>query len=399
MTTRARPGSAQTTPGQGIPDTTLIAGIAIVASLIGWVWLTGQIAGWLASHTWPQVGASEMGAVMIDLPHHLSDPAGAWPKAARRLLPGPIGFYMVAFVLLAAVATVVVFGVRLFRGTSAPDSRDARWASGRDLAPLRVKAAGRGRLILGRANGQLIAAEERQSVLVIGPTQTGKTTGLAIPAILEWDGPVIATSVKTDLLHATVAARESRDGKVWVYDPTSTSGQPGATWSPLAAAGTWGGAQRVAAWLVAAARPHGGGIESPEFWYGTSRKRLAPLLLAAAIADKTIDDVVAWVDTQDEDEPRWILDEAREAQALRAFEATLRRETKARSGAYTTSENVLAAYQDPGVLASANGCDITPGRVPRRPREHPVRVRPGSRAAAPATAVLDAGDADGDRGV
>ena len=126
-----------------------------------------------------------------------------------------------------------------------------------------------------------------------------------------------------------------------------------------------------------AARPHGGGIESPEFWYGTSRKLLAPLLLAAAIADKTMEDVVAWVDTQDEGEPRWILEEAGQAHALRAFEATLQRETKSRSGAYPTTENVLAAYQDPGVLASSDGCDITPDAFLDGRANTPLCLRPG----------------------
>ncbi len=62
-------------------------------------------------------------------------------------------------------------------------------------------------------------------MIVVAPTQSHKTTGLAIPAPLEWEGPVLATSVKTDLLLDTLANRESR-----------------------------GSAMRVANWLAAAAR-------------------------------------------------------------------------------------------------------------------------------------------------
>src|SRR5207249_1880344 len=90
----------------------------------------------------------------------------------------------------------------------------------------------KGRLTLGRANGKLIAAEPRQSVIVMGPTQSGKTTGLAVPAILEWEGPVIATSVKNDLASDTLKWREKM-GNVWVYDPTCSTALPRATWSPL----------------------------------------------------------------------------------------------------------------------------------------------------------------------
>ena len=69
--------------------------------------------------------------------------------------------------------------------------------------------------------------------------------------------------------------------------------------------------------------------------------------------------MVRWVDTKEEDEVRWILDDANEARALRAFEATVNREEKSKSGAYTTAETVLSAYQDPGVIASADSCEIT----------------------------------------
>ena len=70
--------------------------------------------------------------------------------------------------------------------------------------------------------------------------------------------------------------------------------------------------------------------------------------------------MVGWVDTREEDEVKWILDDAGEERALRAFEATLHREEKSKSGAYTTAETVLAAYLDPGVVESANSYDITP---------------------------------------
>ena len=44
-------------------------------------------------------------------------------------------------------------------------------------------------------------------VLVVGATRSGKTTGYAIPALLEWDGPAIVLSAKSDLLHATLLDR------------------------------------------------------------------------------------------------------------------------------------------------------------------------------------------------
>ena len=45
-------------------------------------------------------------------------------------------------------------------------------------------------------------------MIAFAPTGGHKTTGLAIPALLEWQGPVLATSVKSDLLVDTVAHRQ-----------------------------------------------------------------------------------------------------------------------------------------------------------------------------------------------
>jgi type IV secretory pathway TraG/TraD family ATPase VirD4 len=63
-------------------------------------------------------------------------------------------------------------------------------------------------------------------------------------------------------------------------------------------------------------------------------------------------DVVRWVDLQDEEEPLRALQRAREIDALQAFAATINREDRTRSSAYTTAETVLAAFADPGVLAT-----------------------------------------------
>ena len=98
----------------------------------------------------------------------------------------------------------------------------ARLARTRELAPLVVTGPTPGRLILGRAGRQLVATEDahagrpargrgarrgdRSSVLVIGPTRCGKTAN-AVAGILDWSGPTILSSVKADLMSATLAAR------------------------------------------------------------------------------------------------------------------------------------------------------------------------------------------------
>jgi type IV secretion system protein VirD4 len=133
-------------------------------------------------------------------------------------------------------------------------------------------------LVLGRSAGVgragnrgLLATEARHSVLVVGPTQSGKTSALSVPALLEWAGPVLATSVKDDLAAATFAWR-SRQGPCWIFDPTRTSGlRPLAGWSPLAVCPDWSAAQRVAGWLVEAT-PARSGMADAAFWYAAAAK-------------------------------------------------------------------------------------------------------------------------------
>ncbi len=158
----------------------------------------------------------------------------------------------------------------------------ARWASAADLRPLsRSRGDGPGQLGLGRHRGRLLRAEHRHALVAFGPPQSGKSAGLAIPALLEWDGPAVASSIKTDLLAGTLAARRAR-GPVFVFDPFRLSGTDAHTWSPLRQANTWDGALEVAWRLAAAGELDQRGVEGGDFWAVAAEQRLAPLLYAAA---------------------------------------------------------------------------------------------------------------------
>jgi type IV secretory pathway TraG/TraD family ATPase VirD4 len=78
-------------------------------------------------------------------------------------------------------------------------------------------------------------------------------------------------------------------------------------------------------------------------------------------------DVMRWVDLQDQQEPLQALHHAQELDAIQAFAASINREERTRSSAYTTAETVLAAFGDPGVLATTT----------RRPAVDPDRLLDG----------------------
>lgn len=265
-------------------------------------------------------------------------------------------------ILLAVVGLAVAAALKLSDLRS--DKDDEAWARPRQLKALRVDEPGEvGRIVLGRVGSHLVATAQRHSVLVLGATETLKTSGLAVPAILEWPGPVLASSVKADLVRHTLARRQEM-GTVWTYDPFATTGLPCTKWSPLSAATTWGGAVRVAEAMCAAAKAKSGGPGGDDFWHNVSTLMLAPLLFAAASTATTfaplgVADVIRWVRLDDTAEPRKLLRAAGVAEALDAFTANCNRDDRQRSGILTTTETVLGAFADPTVAPSLTGSEIT----------------------------------------
>lgn len=332
-----------------------------VLALIGFglvLWATGELSGLLASGHFTGARFSQMGKVLVNLPEHAGDPRLAWPRRVRAHMGGPFIFYGVLVILITAAGFIALLLYRLFKGSFSGSALASSWATPGDLRPLVVRNPEPGRLTLGRVGSKLVAAEERQSVIVLGPTQSMKTTGFAIPAILEWEGPVLATSVKSDLLRDTLEMRQSQDD-VWVYDPTSSTSQGCSGWSPLASCGTWHGAQKTASWLAEAAPSGSTGLSDAEFWYQAAAKLLAPLMFAAARSDGSIADVVRWVNLQEEREVLKALQGADQG-AIDAAQASFKRDVRQKSSVYTTAETVLAAYEDPIVAKSAEVNDISP---------------------------------------
>lgn len=355
MASSSLPARNTTQPAVGWEDLLLVvlAGAFATALLL---WLAGGIAALLAVGEWPDVGLARMSGVIPRLLDDPAHPAAAWPRHARGQIPGPALFYGVVVALVGGVsAGVFLVRRRLVRNRTTSGSA---WATKRDLAALVVSRPEPGRLVLGRVGRSLIAGEQRQSVIVLGPTQSMKTSGFAIPAILEWNGPIVATSVKTDLIRHTIEHR-GRLGRTWVYDPTDSTGAETAKWSPLALCGDWRGAQRVATWLASSAGRGGSGLDQSEFWHTLAAKLLAPLLYAAATSDGSISDVVRWVNTQEEAEVAAALEATGTREALVAGQASWRREPRQKSSVYSTAEEVLMAYEDPGVARSAERSDFS----------------------------------------
>ncbi|HVM14018.1 MAG TPA: type IV secretory system conjugative DNA transfer family protein, partial [Egibacteraceae bacterium] len=241
----------------------VVIGAVIAGSLGGAVWMGAWVAAAVAGGGF----SASFGDALVAatrLPSHLGDPRSAWPAEAQPPLPGPILYWASTVVVLLGTAAAIALVFRLVsrsgvgtlpRRPLGVDAR-ARFATARDLKPLAVTGPHPGRFLLGRHGRHLLATElppdgrrrrrgrhgDRGAVALIGPSRSGKTTA-AVAGILEWEGPAVLSSVKADLLASTCGWRKQQ-GKVLVYDPTHTTGDESATWSPLRGAGTVLGAQR-----------------------------------------------------------------------------------------------------------------------------------------------------------
>jgi type IV secretion system protein VirD4 len=370
------------------------------------VWCGAQLAAraFSAGH-WLDASLSDAAHAFLRFRSHLSDPRNAWPASSARALPGPAGYWACTAAASVLATALFIAITTLLRGPGAGSPRrrrlgvdaQARFARSRDLAPLIVPSPQPGRFVLGRVGRRLVATEQRQphpsinperrtlawprwgsttrhgdrsSVLVVGPTRCGKTAN-AIAGTLEWTGPAILSSVKSDLIGATFAQR-ARLGEVRVFDPTRSTDQPCAGWSPLRAAHTLTGAQKAARALTDAGPRRG--ADSLDFFLSLAEQLLWPLLWVAAISEHSMRDVVRWVLTQDcptatdigevapiLDAQLYHPDPTRQIEAAYVFDAiqaTWNLDDRTRSNVYATVQTLIAAWSDPTVAESARTQDV-----------------------------------------
>jgi type IV secretion system protein VirD4 len=216
--------------------------------------------------------------------------------------------------------------------------------------------------------GTPVHAGTEHAVLVIGPPRSGKTLGVVVPAVTTAVGPVVVTSTKPDVLYLTGRDRWGK-GRCWYFDPSGTTPVPDWTtplrWTPLAGCRDWATAVTRAHALVGAATTGSAGMVDGGHWNERAEALLAPLLHAAAVLDVDMASVVRWVLTRSTTEA---------AQALRAVRSDLAEQTltgvaetdeRERSGIFSTTARVLAAYRHPHTLAAASHPNFDPDRFVR----------------------------------
>jgi type IV secretion system protein VirD4 len=216
----------------------------------------------------------------------------------------------------------------------------------------------RGRLYLGAGARGPAWAPPEQSVLVLGPPRSGKTSSLVVPTVLGADGPVVSTSTKPDVLSATASWRRRRGGCL-LFDPSGTVALPHGVapvrWSPVPACRRWDDALLVARALVGATRPVSEptpGTIGADHWRERAEALLAPLLHAAALSGAQLPAVMSWVDRRQAGRAISVLDDAQAAVAADLLAGIVATDSREQSGIWSTASGVLAGYRSDAALAS-----------------------------------------------
>lgn len=270
-------------------------------------------------------------------------------------------------------ATLALFLLRLARSTGGGIKDASRWARGLDLrrGRLLLRRPQPRRLILGRlSGGPFVAAQPGVSVLVFGPTGSGKSAGLCVPHILEWEGPVVAISVKNDLVVQTAGERQRR-GRTDVFDPTGITGFATCTWSPMARCRDFDRAMRVGQWLVQGqGQGHGGsqsqGATGAEWahWEDAAIRLVSCALYAGDSLGCPIRQALSWLDDGSGAKLAQALGALPQPdpRALQWYHSVQERPPVERGSCYSTSQKALRPYIGNAVAASAEDPSFDPRR-------------------------------------
>ena len=210
-------------------------------------------------------------------------------------------------------------------------------------------------VVLGMARGRLVTAPRQIATLVIGPPRSRKTTGVVIPNVMAWDGPVLTTSTRREVLEACAAVRQ-RHGTVWCFEPMEQAtelpdGVQRLDWSPLRGCQEWDVALERARALLAGA---GNGIEEANHWRARGAQLLAAQLHAAALAPAPMSTVCEWVHSNRLDPATHILSEQADSRARHVIDGIAATPDRERGSIWSAVAGALTAFDSAAVLACAD---------------------------------------------
>lgn len=212
-------------------------------------------------------------------------------------------------------------------------------------------AGGPFRVQVGRVGRSVVAAEPFEPILVIGPQRSRKSSGIVVPALLEWPGPAVCTTVGEAVLNQIYPAR-SRAGEFYTFNPVMeyTAGPTQVGWNPLRHSRSFEDAT-VTAHLITATAPKIAN-DNP-LWRDCAAQLLATHLFAAGANGYTMADVTRWVATTEEFEVRSLLQATGNEVAISVAEASWQREDTVRDSVYAALQAIISVWELPLLIDQA----------------------------------------------
>jgi type IV secretion system protein VirD4 len=217
-----------------------------------------------------------------------------------------------------------------------------RWRRSADLARARVRLGDHGRRPLW------LPADEH--LLVLGPTGSGKSSALAIPALLEWPGPLVVTDPKGELVRTTLSYRREI-GTAAVFAPLM---EPSARWNPVASIRSSEDALRVATFLM------GRAPEREPFWHDLARQLLHGLLAEASAAQLSLAGILEMLQVVPAEE---LPEVVRHPVARRLIQGSLSGGDRTAMGVVATLVAQLGAYGSDQVADATGASDFDPAGI------------------------------------
>ncbi|WP_331752212.1 TraM recognition domain-containing protein [Streptomyces chartreusis] len=193
-----------------------------------------------------------------------------------------------------------------------------------------------------------------ETVILIAPPREGKTSQLIMPWILDFPGPVLATSSKVDILYATAKAREEL-GPVMVLDPTGLSGWPvQLQWSLCDGCEDFTVARKRAETLASTTKSDEG-TKNGGYFVMNAQMLITCWLHAAALDKRPALDIMRWATSPNERDAVTILAKYGRHELSRALAAQHSAAPEERSASWRTAEQSFLALYDANVAKIFGG--------------------------------------------
>jgi type IV secretion system protein VirD4 len=337
------------------------------------LWAGPVLATWAVTGQWPRLPYGRALIVAVGTVFSVSHATRHWPVLVRQASASHLQWWLSIGLLAAgemACATGIVRWLDRIASQPVPDRRwwqlkgisPRTYGRTHTLAELLVKRREPDQIVVGTHQGRQIAVQKDVHMLVVAPPRSGKTAGIIIPALLDHTGPVVSTSVRTDVRDRTITRRREL-GKVFQWDPFSITGDTD-FYDPIHGCKDWAHALRVAGWFTAAVSLSTGG--SQDYFNQEAENLLAPFIFAAAwLKQGSIVNVFDWLERKDSADAIALLDQVGRAHpaqpqlqqgcaaAIAKLEGTFAYNERQLDGLIGTARVFLKVYGNPAARATA----------------------------------------------